>query len=114
MYLAAEIVSVRRVIDTNRIQHLSLCRNNADRQRNAMTPTPEQIAEMIRSHLPDAEVEVRLYSGDDHFEATVTSSAFAGKTRVAQHQMVYKALGEQMKQAIHALALKTAAPKEQA
>jgi len=78
-----------------------------------MTPTPEQIADMIRSHLPDADVDVRLYSGDDHFEMTVISPAFTGKTRVAQHQMVYAALGEHMKQAIHALALKTAAPKEQ-
>lgn len=78
-----------------------------------MTPTPEQIADMIRTHLPDADVAVRLYSGNDHFEMTVVSSAFIGKTRVAQHQMVYAALGEHMKQAIHALALKTAAPKEQ-
>jgi len=77
-----------------------------------MTPTPEHIANMIRSNLPDADVEVRLYSSDDHFEATVVSPAFIGKTRVAQHQMVYAALGEHMKQAIHALALKTAVPKE--
>ncbi|MDQ6993699.1 MAG: BolA family protein, partial [Mariprofundus sp.] len=81
-------------------------------KRNTMTPTPEEVAAMIRSHMVDADVEVRLYAGDDHFEATVISSAFAGKSRVAQHQMVYAALGEHMKQAIHALALKTAVPKE--
>jgi len=77
-----------------------------------MKPTPEQIADMIRDHLPGADVEVRLYAGDDHFEATVISPAFEGKSRVAQHQMVYAALGENMKQAIHALALKTSASKE--
>ncbi|TLS68531.1 BolA family transcriptional regulator [Mariprofundus erugo] len=79
-----------------------------------MIPTTEQIADMVRRQLPDARVEVRLYAGDDHFEMSVESAAFAGKSRVAQHQMVYAALGEHMKQAIHALALKTSTPKESA
>jgi len=72
-----------------------------------MPPTPQEIVEMIQRSLPDAEVQAQLYSGDNHFEVAVASAAFAGKSRVAQHQMVYAALGEQMKEAIHALALKT-------
>ncbi len=77
-----------------------------------MTPTPEEITELVRRNIPDADVQVRLYAGDDHFEMSVASPAFAGKSRVAQHQMVYVALGEHMKAAIHALALKTSVPEE--
>ncbi len=77
-----------------------------------MTPKPEDIAEMVRQKIPDANVQVHLYSGDDHFEMSVISASFAGKSRIAQHQMVYAALGEHMKQAIHALALKTSVPQE--
>lgn len=67
---------------------------------------------MVRQAIPDAEVNVRLYSGDDHFEVEVVAESFAGKSRVAQHQMVYAALGDHMRAAIHALALKTSTPKE--
>lgn len=70
---------------------------------------PDQLRELVKAHIPDAHVEVRLYSGDDHFEMEVTAPAFAGKSRVAQHQMVYAALGENMREAIHALVLKTRA-----
>lgn len=77
-----------------------------------MIPTPEAVAEMVRQSIPDAEVNVRLFSGNNHFEMTVVSPAFAGKSRIAQHQMVYAALGDNMREAIHALALKTAAPSE--
>jgi len=77
-----------------------------------MTPKPEDIAAMIKRSIPDADVKVQLFSGDDHFEMEVVSATFAGKSRVAQHQMVYAALGDHMKSAIHALALKTSTPKE--
>jgi len=70
---------------------------------------PEQLRELVMQAIPDADVSVRLYSGDDHFEMEVVSPAFAGKSRVAQHQMVYAALGDNMRAAIHALALKTSA-----
>lgn len=70
-------------------------------------PKPEQLAELVRRHIPDAQVEVQLYSGDDHFEMMVTAASFAGKSRVAQHKMVYAALGDHMRQRIHALALTT-------
>ena len=71
--------------------------------------TAEQIAELIRAGLPNAEVTVR---GDDgaHFEAEVICADFAGKNIVAQHRMVYATLGSRMGQEIHALALKTRAP----
>jgi len=75
-----------------------------------LKPDSETLCALVRTHIPDAEVSVRLFSGDDHFEMEVVSSAFAGKSRVAQHQMVYDALGEHMRGAIHALALKTRAP----
>jgi len=77
-----------------------------------MTPSPDEVAALLRQGIPDAEVHVRLFSGHDHFEAEVISPAFIGKSRVAQHQMVYAALGDKMREAIHALALKTGVPKE--
>jgi len=77
-----------------------------------MSPKPQEVADMIRRSIPDADVQVNLYSGDDHFEMQVISASFVGVSRIKQHQMVYAALGDQMKQAIHALALKTSIPKE--
>ncbi len=77
-----------------------------------MSPKPQEVADMIRRSIPDADVQVNLYSGDDHFEMQVISASFVGISRIKQHQMVYAALGDQMKQAIHALALKTSIPKE--
>jgi len=71
--------------------------------------TPDHLRELVLAHLPDADVDVRLYSGNDHFEMEVVSPSFSGKSRIAQHQMVYAALGENMRAAIHALALKTRA-----
>lgn len=47
-----------------------------------------------------------------HFEATIVSSAFIGKTRVARHQVVYAALGDRMRAEIHALSMKTITPDE--
>ncbi len=74
-------------------------------------PKPEQLAELVRRYIPDARVEVGLFSGDDHFEMRVISAAFEGKTRVAQHKMVYAALGDHMRKRVHALALTTSAPQ---
>lgn len=68
------------------------------------------IEAMIREALPDAKVEVRDLAGDgNHYAATVVSSAFAGKSLVQQHQMVYAALKGRMGGELHALALTTAA-----
>ncbi|MDX8397924.1 MAG: BolA family protein [Mariprofundaceae bacterium] len=70
---------------------------------------PDTLKNLVLEAMPDAEVHVRCYSGDDHFEMEVVSASFAGKTRIAQHKMVYAALGEHMRAAVHALALKTKA-----
>jgi stress-induced morphogen len=71
------------------------------------------IEALIRAALPDARVEIRDLRGDgDHYAATVVSSAFAGLTRVRQHQLVYRALGGLMGGELHALQLTTAAPQE--
>jgi stress-induced morphogen len=58
-------------------------------------------------------VEIRDLAGDgDHYAATVISPAFRGKSRVQQHQIVYKALQGRMGGELHALALTTAAPQD--
>ncbi|NBX73686.1 MAG: BolA family transcriptional regulator [Alphaproteobacteria bacterium] len=68
------------------------------------------IEAMIKAALPDAEVTIDDLRGDgDHYAATVLSAAFAGKTRVQQHQMVYAALKGKMGGTLHALQLTTKA-----
>ena len=70
-----------------------------------------EIERMIKEALPDATIEIRDLAGDgDHYAAHVVSSAFVGKNRVQQHQMVYNALGGRMGDVLHALALTTAVP----
>lgn len=70
--------------------------------------TKEEIQQLIQAGMPDAKVRV---TGDDgqHFEAEVISPAFAGKMPIAQHRMVYAALGDKMGREIHALQLTTRA-----
>jgi len=69
------------------------------------------IEDMIRTAIPDAEVEIRDLAGDgDHYAAKVVSPSFAGMSRVRQHQLVYKALGGRMGGELHALQLETAVP----
>lgn len=70
------------------------------------------IEQLIRESFPDARVSIEDLRGDgDHYAAHVVSSAFKGKTRVQQHQMVYQALRGKMGDQLHALALQTAIPK---
>ena len=70
-----------------------------------------EIEALIKAALPDAEVEIRDLAGDsDHYQAYVTSAAFAGKSRVQQHKLVYEALGGRMGGELHALQLITAVP----
>jgi stress-induced morphogen len=67
-----------------------------------------EIEAYIRAAFPDAEIEMKDLAGDDnHWAATITSSAFNGKSRVAQHQMVYAALKGNMGGVLHALQLTT-------
>jgi stress-induced morphogen len=71
-----------------------------------------EIERMIKECLPDAEIKIEDLAGDgDHYLAHVTSSAFAGKTRVQQHQMIYEALQGRMGNELHALALQTSTPE---
>ena len=86
-------------------------RRMRDETSDDTIPKPEQLAELVRLHIPDAQVEVGLFSGDDHFEMRVISATFEGKSRVAQHKMVYAALGDHMRQRVHALALTTSTPQ---
>lgn len=72
----------------------------------------EDIERLIREALPDAEVAIEDLAGDgDHYAARVVSEAFRGKSRVQQHQIVYRALQGRMGGELHALALRTAAPE---
>lgn len=75
--------------------------------------TPDLIRELIETGLPGATARVQ---GDDgvHFEATVVCEAFRGKLPLARHRLVYATLGERMGGEIHALALRTLTPEEDA
>jgi len=67
-----------------------------------------EIEQLIRAAIPDARVTIEDLRGDgDHYAATVVSAAFAGKSRVQQHQMVYAALKGRMGNELHAMALQT-------
>ena len=71
-----------------------------------------EIVARIKAGIPDAEVTLTDLAGDDnHWAAHVVSASFAGKTRVAQHKLVYAAIGEDMGGALHALQLTTGIPK---
>jgi acid stress-induced BolA-like protein IbaG/YrbA len=69
-----------------------------------------KIEQMIRAGIPDAEVSVTGADGV-HFEAHIVSSAFAGKSTLQRHRMVYATLGELMGREIHALGLRTDLPQ---
>ena len=70
-----------------------------------------EIERLIKARIPDAEVTIRDLAGDgDHYAATVLSESFRGKSRVAQHQIVYEALKAEMGGKLHALALQTGVP----
>ncbi len=74
-------------------------------------PMPShEIEALLKAAFPDAEVAlVPLANDNDHFKAVVTSAAFKGKSRVAQHQMVYAVLQGKMGGELHALMLQTVA-----
>jgi len=77
-----------------------------------MAMSAAEIEKLIKQAFPDADVEITDLAGDnDHYAAMVSSSAFKGKSRVQQHQMVYEALKGRMGGVLHALSLQTA-PKD--
>jgi len=68
----------------------------------------EEIETKLNETFKDASVVAKdLTGGGDHWQVDITTPDFEGKTLVEQHQMVYAALGDWMKQKIHALALNT-------
>jgi acid stress-induced BolA-like protein IbaG/YrbA len=73
--------------------------------------TKETLRDLIAVQVDCTSIDV---TGDDgaHFEATIVAPAFIGKSRVARHQMVYAALGDHMREAIHALSFRTLTPEE--
>ena len=73
-------------------------------------PTPAEVQSYIAQGLPCTELQVE---GDGrHFFATIVSAEFEGLSRVRRHQRVYQALGERMREQIHALSMKTLTPAE--
>lgn len=77
-----------------------------------MPMQPDEIEAMIVAALPDARVTIKDLAGDgDHYAAEIISEAFRGKSRVAQHQLVYQALKGNMGGTLHALALTTLTPE---
>jgi len=72
--------------------------------------TAEQVQSYIEKGLPC--LEVRVAGDGQHFEALIVSEAFRGKSRVQRHQLVYAALGERMREEIHALSMRTLTPEE--
>ena len=74
---------------------------------------PADIVAKIRETLPDAQVELKDLTGtEDHWQASVVSAAFSGKTLIERHRMVMAALAVEMKGPIHALTLDVKAPEE--
>ncbi len=72
---------------------------------------PQQVEQLIRAALPDA--QVRVESDDNtHYAARIISREFIGKRPLARHQLVYKALGERMGREIHALSIEALTPDE--
>ncbi len=76
-------------------------------------PSAEDIRQRIEASIPGAHAEVEDYTGGgDHFRATVTAAAFAGRSRIEQHRLVYEIFGAEIGGPIHALSLKTQAPQQ--
>ncbi len=75
-------------------------------------PTPDEVRDYIAAGLPCTVLQVE---GDGrHFFATIVSPEFEGMSRVRRHQRVYAALGDRMRELIHALSMKTLTPSEHA
>lgn len=76
-----------------------------------MPMSRDDIETHIRAAFPDADIAFQDLAGDnDHWAITVTSSAFAGKSRVTQHRLVNAALGDKLGTTLHALSITTRAP----
>ena len=68
----------------------------------------EEIKNLIKTAMPDAQIAIHDLAGDDnHYSATIKSKSFTGKSKIEQHKLVYKALKGKMGNELHALALNT-------
>ena len=68
----------------------------------------EEIKNLIKEAIPDAEISIQDLAGDEnHYSATIKSKVFKGKSKIDQHKLVYKALKGKMGNELHALALNT-------
>ena len=68
----------------------------------------EEIKNLIKESIPDAEITIQDLAGDEnHYSATIKSKVFSGKSKIDQHKIVYKALKGKMGNELHALALNT-------
>lgn len=75
--------------------------------------TPNEIEQLIESHLEDCSATVRS-DDNTHYEAVIVASSFDGKRPLQRHQMVYAALGDKMGGEIHALSIRAMTPDEAA
>ena len=74
-------------------------------------PSAQELKQRIEAAIPDARADVEdLTGGGDHFRATVVAQAFAGRSRLEQHRMVYGIFGDEVGGPIHALSIKTETP----
>ena len=74
-------------------------------------PTADELKTRIEAAIPGSQAQVEdLTGGGDHFRATVTAAAFAGRSRIEQHRLVYDVFGEEIGGPIHALTLMTLTP----
>lgn len=75
-------------------------------------PNADELKQRIEAAIPGARAEVEDWTGGgDHFKATVTAAAFAGRSRIEQHRLVYDVFGAEIGGPIHALSLKTHTPE---
>ena len=73
-----------------------------------MTLKLEEIENLIKESIPDAQISIKDLAGDqNHYSATIKSKIFNGKSKIEQHKLVYKALKGKMGKELHALALNT-------
>ena len=73
----------------------------------------EDLRNMLETAFPGDRIQLTSPMGDDnHFQLVVVSPQFEGKSMVQQHQLVYRAVGDAMREAVHALALRTFTPAQ--
>ena len=76
-----------------------------------MAITVDDLENLLRAGFPDAQINITDLAGDNnHYALDIADKSFEGKSRIAQHQLVYKALQGEMGGALHALQLKTRIP----